>query len=134
MKLNEVVNCFNNIYFRRRENPPIDPYSFDLSVRSILSQHSMDFDGPSLDRALQSLRTEQEHSSFFKAVLDTNADFIVAWEEKEKKEVEHRNFLNELQELEQRVLQGRHLREVLRREIRLRQYRQDIVRRQQGNL
>lgn len=59
----------------------------------------MDFDGPSLalDRALQSLRTEQEHSDFFQAVLDTNADFL-EWpgRTKKKKALDTRYIFHEL--------------------------------------
>lgn len=84
------------------------------------------------------MRMEQERSPFFKEVVERNADLInAAWLEKlheEAASLERTRFHHEVQELELRVRQGRHLREVLRQQRGLRQYQQDIVRRQQGNL
>lgn len=79
------------------------------------------------------MRSFQWNSPFFREVVEGNAAVIqTAWEEAQRQEAERSRFHQEFQELEQRVLQGRQLREALRRQIGLRQYRQDISRRQRG--
>lgn len=138
LKRNAVIDAFRHLYYNSRAFPPVEPYIIESSVRSLLLRHNIYFDGPALEELCNSMRMEQGHSPFFRAVVERNADLInAAWLEKQHQEaasLERIRFHHEVQELEQRVRQGRHLREVLRREINLRRYRQDIYRRQQGNL
>lgn len=130
-----VIENFQHIYYSSGAYPPVKPYILDSCVRLILERRHIDFDGPALEGALHSMMMEQGNSPFFREVLEGNASLIqTVWEETQRREAEGTRLYLEVRELEQRALQLRHQREVLRREIGLRQYRQDIYRRQQGNL
>jgi hypothetical protein len=130
-----VIERFQHIYYSSGAYPTVNPDILDSSVRLILDRRHIDFDGPALEGALHSLMLEQGNSPFFREVLEGNAALIQGvWEETQRREAAGTRLYEETPELEHRALQLRHHREVLRRERNLRQYRQDISRRQQGNL
>lgn len=134
-KRKALMEAFQCCYYNSGGFPPVEPLILESSVNSLLSRKSIYWDGAALDRLYHSMLMEQGHSPFFREVVEGNADLIQAsWEEQQRQEaasVERSRFHDEVHELEQRVRQGRHLREVLRRQIGLRQYQQDISRRQQ---
>jgi hypothetical protein len=130
-----VIERFQHIYYSSGTYPTVKPYILDSCVRLILERRHIDLDGPALEGALHSLMLEQGNSPFFREVLEGNAALIQGvWEETQRREAAGTCLYEETRELEHRALQLRHHREVLRRERNLRQYRQDISRRQQGNL